>query len=150
MMEKANEFEKILVALDGSEQSMRAVEVGISLAKKYGSILTALYVIHIPFGESLYPRSVWYKDFIDDINKDTAGWFAEIQKKGKENKVVIGSKMKETAESIPAEIIRYAKEDGTDLVVVGSRGRSELEKLFLGSIALGILGHAPCPVLVVR
>ena len=103
MMEKANEFEKILVALDGSEQSMRAVEVGISLAKKYGSILTALYVIHIPFGESLYPRSVWYKDFINDINKDTAGWFAEIQKKGEENKVAIGSKMKETAESIPAE-----------------------------------------------
>ena len=52
MMEKANEFEKILVAVDGSEQSMRAVEVGISLAKKYGSTLTALYVIHIPFGES--------------------------------------------------------------------------------------------------
>lgn len=68
---------------------------------------------------------------------------------GKENKVAIGSRM-ETAESIPAKIIRYAKECGTDLVVVGSRGRSELERLFLGSIALGVLGHAPCPVSVVR
>ena len=103
-MEKTNKFEKILVAVDGSEQSMRSVEVGI----------------------------------------------AEIQKKGKENEVAIESKIRETTESIPAEIIRYAKEVKTDLIVVGSRGRSELEKLFLGSIASGVLGHASCPVLVVR
>lgn len=61
----------------------------LSLAKEYDSVLTALYVIHIPFSESLYPRSVWYKDFIDDINKDTSGWFAETQKRGKENEVEI-------------------------------------------------------------
>lgn len=146
----ANEFEKMLVAVDGSPQAMRAVDVAISLAKKYGSELTALYVIHIPFGESLYPRSIWYNDFIDDIKKYTAGWVEEIQKRGRENGVEIGSKMKETAESIPAEITRYAKEDQVDLIVVGSKGRSELEKLFLGSVAAGVLAYAPCPVLVVR
>ena len=73
MIEKTTTFKKILVAVDGSEQSMRVVDVGISLAKQSGSTLTALYVIHIPFGESLYPRSIWYKDFIDDINKETSG-----------------------------------------------------------------------------
>ncbi|AIF82609.1 universal stress protein UspA-like protein [Candidatus Nitrososphaera evergladensis SR1] len=144
------EFEKILVAVDGSDQSMRAVDIAISLAKKYESALTALYVIHIPFGESLYPRSAWHKDFIDDINKDTGGWFAEIQRRGKENGVEISSEMKETAESVPAEITRYAKEDKIDLIVVGSKGKSELEKMFLGSVAAGVLAYAPCPVLVVR
>ena len=150
LMEKANEFKKILAAVDGSAQSMRAVDVCISLASKYNSVLTALYVIHIPFGESLYPRSVWYKDFINDVNKEIRGWFAEIQKRGKENGVIIESKTRETGESIPAGLIRYAEEDGTDLIVVGSKGKSELEKLFIGSVAFGILGHAPCPVLVVR
>jgi nucleotide-binding universal stress UspA family protein len=149
-MTMTKEFEKILVAADGSSQSLRAVDVAISLAKKYNSTLTALYVIHIPFGESLYPRSVWYKEFIDDIHKDTGGWLAEIQRRGKENGVEIGSRMKETAESIPAEITRYAKEDKIDLIVVGSRGKSELEKLFLGSVAAGVLAYSPCPVLVVR
>lgn len=144
------EFEKILVAVDGSDQSMRAVDIAISLAKRYGSALTALYVIHIPFGENLYPRSVWYKDFIDDINRETDGWFAEVQRRGKENGVEISSKMKETAESVPAEITRYIKEDKTDLVVVGSKGKSALEKLFLGSVAAGVLSYSPCPVLVVR
>ena len=149
-MKMKKEFEKILVAVDGSDQSMRAVDIAISLAKRYGSALTALYVIHIPFGENLYPRSVWYKDFIDDINRETDGWFAEIQRRGKENGVEISSKMKETAESVPAEITRYIKEDKTDLVVVGSKGKSALEKLFLGSVAAGVLSYSPCPVLVVR
>lgn len=150
MTEKIATFENILVAVDGSDQSMRAVDVGISLAKQHSSKLTALYVIHIPFGESLYPRSIWYKDFIDDINKETSKWVADIQRRGREKRIEIESKMKETAESVPAEIVRYAKEDGTDLIVVGSRGRSELEKLFLGSVASGILAYASCPVLVVR
>jgi nucleotide-binding universal stress UspA family protein len=113
--------------------------------------LTALYVIHIPFGESLYPRSVWYKEFMDNTNKETRGWFEDIQKRGKENGAEIQSEMKDTQESIPAEIVRYAKEgEKIDLIVVGSRGKSELEKLFLGSVAAGVLAYAPCPVLVVR
>lgn len=143
-------FRSILVAVDGSDQSMRAVDVAISLAQKYDSVLTALYVVHIPFGERLYPRSVWYKEFIEEIHKDSGRWFAKIQKRGKKNNVEIEVKAKETIESIPAEIARYAKEDKTELIVIGSRGKSELEKLFLGSVAAGVLAYAQCPVLVVR
>ncbi len=129
---------------------MRALDAAILIASKFGSLVTALYVVHIPFGENLYPRHVWYKEFIDDINKETHVWFEDIRKRGKENGVEIESKMKETTESIPAEIARYAKEDKTELIVVGSRGKSELEKLFLGSVAAAVLAYAPCPVLVVR
>ena len=150
MMEEISTFRQILVAVDGSDQSLRAVDVGISLARQFGSKLIALYVVHIPLGESLYPRSIWYTDFIDDINKETSKWIADIQRRGREKRIEIESKMKETAQSVPAEIVRCAKEDGIDLIVVGSRGRSELEKLFLGSVASGVLAHAPCPVLVVR
>lgn len=149
-MKETTKFGNILIAVDGSDQSMRAVDAAVSLAAKYDSVLTALYVIYIPFGERLYPRSVWYKEFIEDIHKETSGWFAEIQKRGKENGVEIELKMSETAESVPAEIARYAKENKTELIVVGSRGRSELEKLFLGSVATGVLTYVTCPVLVVR
>ena len=58
--------------------------------------------------------------------------------------------MKETTESVPAEIVRYAKEEEIDIIVIGSRGRSELQKLFLGSVASAVLAYSPCPVLVVR
>lgn len=150
MDKDANNFEKILMAVDGSEQSMRAVDVAISLATKYDSLLTALYVIHIPFGESIYPRAVWYKEFIEDINTETRAWFEDIRSRGKEGGISIELTMKETAESIPAQIVKYANEGKFDLIVVGSKGKTGLEKLFLGSVAAGVLAYAPCPVLVVR
>ena len=149
-MIQASRFGNILVAVDGSDQSMRAVDIAISLAIKYDSVLTALYAIHIPFGERLYSRSIWYKDFIEDIRKDSGGWLAAIQKKGKENGLEIETRIRETGESVPAEIVRYAREDKADLIVIGSRGKSDLEKLILGSVAAGVLSYAPCPVLVVR
>lgn len=74
---------------------IQTVDMTIFLEKN-GSELTALYLIHIPFGETLYLRSVWYKDLIDDIHKDTAGWVKEIRKRENENAVEIGFKMKET------------------------------------------------------
>jgi nucleotide-binding universal stress UspA family protein len=147
---RMTDFGSILVAVDGSDPSMRAVDAAISLAAKYDCGLTALYVIHIPFGERLYPRAAWYEEFIKEIHEETRGWSAEIQKKGKENGVVVNLKMSETIESVSTEITRYAKENKTELIVVGSRGKSDLEKLFLGSVAAGVLAYALCPVLVVR
>jgi nucleotide-binding universal stress UspA family protein len=67
MKEVTREFERILVAVDGSPQSMRAVDVAVSLAKKYSSMLTALYVIHIPFGETLLMPTQGEKYFASDI-----------------------------------------------------------------------------------
>jgi nucleotide-binding universal stress UspA family protein len=63
-------FRSILVAVDGSDQSIRAVDVAISLAQKYDSVLTALYVVHIPFGERL-TRARYGKEFIEEIHKDS-------------------------------------------------------------------------------
>lgn len=149
-MKEARKFGKILVAVDGSESSMRAVDVAISLATTYDSALTALYVIHVPFGDSLYPRSMWHKEFMEEIDEETQEWFEDIQKRGKESGIEIESKMTETNKSIPSEIARYANEEKTELIVVGSKGKSELEKMFLGSVAAGVLAYASCPVLVVR
>ncbi len=140
-----------MVAVDGSEPAMRAVDAAVSLTARYNSaVLTALYVIYIPFGERLYPRSAWYNEFLEDINKASREWLAEIQRRGKESGVEIKVKIIETAKPIAVEIAKYAGEDKTELIVVGSRGKSELEKLFLGSVATGVLAYARCPVLVVR
>ena len=104
-----NTFKKILVAVDSSDQSMKAVDVGISLAKQYGSILTALCVIHMPFGETLSSHSLWYKDLIDDIIEETSKWVADIAITRMQNNIKIESIVKETTESLPAEIVRYTK-----------------------------------------
>ena len=53
-------------------------------------------------------------------------------------------------ESIVKEIIEYSEREKIDLIVIGTRGRTGFKKLFLGSVASGVLNFAHCPVLVVR
>ena len=48
------------------------------------------------------------------------------------------------------EIVRYAKDNDTDLIVMGSRGRSGVEELLLGSVSAQVIHHAPCSVTIVR
>lgn len=52
--------------------------------------------------------------------------------------------------SVAESIISYAAEQKADLIVIGTRGRSGLKRLVLGSVANGVVAHASCPVLVVR
>jgi nucleotide-binding universal stress UspA family protein len=63
----------------------------------------------------------------------------------------INTEMVETSSlSVADEIIRYAKEKGVDLIVIGTRGRSGMSKALLGSVASKIVTYSPCSVLVVR
>jgi nucleotide-binding universal stress UspA family protein len=150
MAEDIDEFRKILVAVDGSEQSIRGLDVAISLAKKYNSLVRALYVVHIPLNENSYPQRTWYKDFKDDVNREARKWLTEIEKKGDENKVKIETRTIETTKPIPYEIAHHAESDKFELIVIGSKGRSGIEQLYLGSVASGVLIYASCPVLVIR
>jgi len=55
-----------------------------------------------------------------------------------------------TEESIYGEIIQYVEKEGIDLIVIGTRGRSGIKKLLLGSTASGVVTYASCPVFVTR
>jgi nucleotide-binding universal stress UspA family protein len=52
--------------------------------------------------------------------------------------------------SIVAEIVGYAESENVNLIVIGTRGRSGLKRMFLGSVASGVVTYAHCPVLVVK
>ena len=54
------------------------------------------------------------------------------------------------AESITGAIIDYASDKSIDLVIIGTKGRTGLKRLLLGSVAQGVVQHAHCPVLLVR
>jgi nucleotide-binding universal stress UspA family protein len=53
-------------------------------------------------------------------------------------------------ESIVKEIIEYSERENIDLIVIGTRGRTGFKKVFLGSVASGVLNFAHCPVLIVK
>ena len=142
-----DEIKKILVATDGSKFTKEAVKKAISLAKMLDAELIGLYVVDISpivpmtLDESSFPMVGYLRDEGDGILK-------ELGKKAEAAGVRVKLLKKE---GIPAdEIIESARKEDVDLIVVGTLGRSALEKLLLGSVAEKVIRHAPCPVLVVR
>lgn len=134
-------LKRILVPIDFSECSKKALQYAVPLARQFRAELTLLNVIHpyVPVS-TLSPLPMAMPE------GDGAGL--------KELQVSIG-------DSVPsatltrfgeawAEIVAVAKEQGADLIVISTHGRTGFEHALLGSTTEKVVRHAPCPVLVVR
>jgi len=143
-------FSRVLVALDGSDYSLKALDFAVDLAKKYQSQLVLVHVVM---------RQIYA------INPPEAGILAgtaivrELEAEGKS----ILAKGEETVrtqglpveirlrQGVPAEeLLRAAAEEKVDLMVLGSRGLSQVKAFLLGSVSDKVSHHAKCPVLIVR
>lgn len=139
-------FEKILVAVDGSEHGLRAARMAGDLARtvKAGELRIVVAYDPIPpyLGEPNLQKAI-------DARLDEANTIlhAAMQAVGE----VPASVRTELIEGPAAEaIIRVATTHQSDVIVMGSRGRSGLAGLVLGSTSQKVVSHAPCPVLIVR
>jgi hypothetical protein len=124
-------LEKILVPTDGSIYSDLAVREAISIAKRVQSSLIAL---------SVYKRDANY-----ELAEATIGIVKELAEKE-------GVKVEAlTLKGEPHEVIvNTVEKKQAGFMVVGSYGRSGLERLLMGSVTERVIGHAGCPILVVR
>lgn len=138
-------FKKILVAYDGSNNSEKALDVGINLAKKYEAQLFTLSVIHLPdYGgtvgeieEAKYEGKGYYEKLLADASKKALNKGIELKPK-----IIFGH---------PADtIINYLIKEKFDLVVMGPKGRSKVERFLLGSVSSKVIYHAPCKVMLVK
>jgi len=146
-------FQKVLVAVDGSETSLHAEELSVKLAREFGSKVTAVHVIP----EQILDLSVKTPR---DIPKSALGEISEwFIKKGEEILKNVEAVFEEEGIKVetksehgdPAEyVITLAARDEFDLVVVGNRGETEAELYSLGSTAEKISRHAECSVLIVK
>ena len=152
-----NGFKKILVTIDGSPQSTRAVDYSIKIAQKYDSELIALYVLFSKIGFAFYtetatglvtPSSI--NELIDQAKKEAEKWFDDIREKCNKTNLQVKTEAVITAISIVEAIISYSEKENIDLIVAGSRGRSAFKKLILGSTASGIMTYAHCPVMITK
>ena len=143
--EKIMDIKKILVAVDGSEHSLRAAEYAANLAKLMDVeiILTHCHR-HYPvlLGEPYFQKA------IDKINKEAQQLLEPYVELLKERGV---SHIDRILDGSPAEMISHAaRTEKVDMIVMGSRGLNDLEGLLLGSVTHRVLKTASCPVLVVR
>jgi nucleotide-binding universal stress UspA family protein len=150
-------FTIILVAIDGSEQSMHAADYAIAMAKKEDN--SKIIALHVLFSQTGYvysttmfglitPSSI--NKILEDAKHEAQQWLDKIKEKISENKIELITEVVVSPTSIVGEIVDYAEHENVDLIVIGSRGRSGFKRLLLGSTASGVVTYATCPVLVVK
>lgn len=154
--ESVLKFQRILVAVDGSEGSRKASEAAVDIAEKFGA---QLYVLHAfrgypeymtmfptapsPSGKAIEEYEAYAKKAALEVVGRTV---AIADKRGIKAK----AHTTETIGSAVQVITDYAASEKIDLIVMGTRGMGGFKKMLLGSVSSGVVTHAPCTVLVVR
>ena len=139
------ELKKILVAVDGSDHAMRAARYAAELATLMDSEII-LVICHKAFPVVL--GEPYYQNAINKILKKSNERLEPYRKLLQESGVDFTDRILE-GPAAPA-ICEAAAIEKADMIVMGSRGRNDLEGLLLGSCTHRVLKTAPCPVLVVR
>lgn len=140
------QIKKILVPTDFSDSAKHALTYGVSFAREYKAELILVHVVEtltVGYASDLFP--VPMAEVFDEISgyakTETAKLAAEIRQKevGVREMVVQGKPS--------AEIVRIAKEEGVDIIVLGTHGKGMLDQALFGSTAERVIRKAPCPVL---
>ena len=129
-------FERILVAVDETEQARWALAATINLARICSAELTLLHVVKRPADRAEYEEERISNELLQLLRSKVPGTI----------KVAIDSRKG----NVVAEIVSAAAELDADLIVMGTHGRGPLPQLFLGSTTEGVARWAQCPVLTVR
>jgi nucleotide-binding universal stress UspA family protein len=148
-------FSKIVVGVDGSEESMKAAEYAISIAKLYNAELNAITVLTSDIGyiyssPGVESPPLTVKEIILLAGDEAKKWFDEIKEKANKKGIQLKTEYIVAKKSLLNTILEYVEEHNINLVVVGTRGRSGIKKMLLGSIASGLVTYSPCPVLVIK
>ena len=151
-MSESAEFSKIVIAFDGSDDSVKAVRLAGSVASKYASTVTLVHVVKTPLVDMSAAAGMPMPDYsVLERAAKTAG--ENVLAKGLSLAAEMGLKAKGElvdAPSVVEAIVNFAEKEGADLVVVGTRGMTGFKQLILGSVSSGLVSHAKCPVLVAR
>jgi nucleotide-binding universal stress UspA family protein len=139
-------FSKIIVAVDGSEVSLRAAEHAARIAKQDGAGLIALHVVPVPPFEVQGQVADGYAN----ARKDAKKWMKDVEDIAMRNGIGVKTEVLVGAYSVVDAILGYAETTKADLIVTGTRGRTPSKRIVVGSVASGLVEYASCAVLVIR
>ncbi len=149
-------LEHILVADDGSDAALKAVEIAAELAAKTGASLTALAVIDAGNFGAADVHAVARSEGLEasaavSARVDAAAeYLPRCQTIAQRHGVVRFHSEKRTGDDPATGILEFAREHAIDLIVVGSRGMGRLPGLLLGSVSQKLASLAPCSLLIGR
>lgn len=142
-------MENILVPVDGSDYSVKAFNAALEMAKKYGSKVSVLACLEKENISAWCINKTAHMQIIKDAEKFARDFISRLEKMAKDANVLLSVHVVET-KSIPKEIINFADSNKTDLIVMGSHGRTGFNQFVLGSVTNAVCHSAKCPVLIIK
>jgi len=143
-------YEKILVGVDGSETSMKALQYAIDLAEIHEAelhIVTVLEDLRIPFGDRY---DLWVSEtrneYTSRVLEEMNSAIMDIREEG--TQINVETRIEEGRPAIV--ITDIADKEDFDLIIVGARGMGKVEELLLGSVSREIVNISRTPVLIIK
>lgn len=145
----ALEWKRVLCPVDFSESSEAALEVAVELCRRFDSELLLLHAYRVPTaavpGPSAEPDRQALAEVVEEVERLLGLWRDRASSLGVRRVSV------HHVPGRPApEILRFAREQRVDLVVMGAHGRTAMKHVLLGSVAERVVRRADCPVLTIR
>lgn len=144
---------RILVAVDGSNPSLNASTFATDLAKRFDAELIVLHVIDPRYREleiAISPRPGRFKEIQKKAMEEAEKILDTVRLKATDKNVNVKMDAISGFTSVVKDIVRYAKVNNADMIVIGNRGMTGFKKLLVGSVASGVVTYSDCPVLVVK
>ena len=135
-------YRNILIPTDGSEGAERAIDRGLELAETYGATVHALYVV-----QPVHTAEYTGDQILNALRAEGERATAAVADRGKEREIPVETDVRTGTPH--REILEYADEHDADLVVMGTHGRTGLDRYLLGSVTEKIVRLSPVPVLTV-
>jgi len=141
------QLERILVPIDFSDCSKKALRYALPLAREHQAAITLLYVVPPAYSAGEY-GNIDYAQLEASLRAGGEKELAKLSVDEGCGEISIDTMVREGSPS--REIIEMARNLPADLIVISTHGRTGLKHVLLGSVAEHLVQHAPCPVFVVR
>lgn len=144
-------FSNILVAIDLSSNCIPALKRGLSMAEDTDATVTCLFVMpssgeEFTAFEAVYKQDISRKKLLENYALPRMEEWIDARDFVGDDDVELEARVGDPAE----QIVEYVGENGNDLIVMGTHGRSGFKRLLIGSVAERVTRTARCPVLIVR
>lgn len=140
-------IKRILVPTDFSEHGTKALQYAAAFADQFGAAVELIHVL-----ESVPPGAMLSYTSLEELNaslrKDAAEKLEELHSIWHEYAFPVKRTVVEGQPFV--EIVKHAREEQADLIVIGTHGRGAIAHMLLGSVAENVVRNAPCPVLTVK
>lgn len=147
---------RIMAPVDGSKNSLAALQTAVTLAKDYRAELVIVHVLTTHSvavslsSVSSVPSVPTAETVFEEEDKNARAMLDEPVAFAKKHGVKARGELLSKRASVVEAIVAEAIDEKVDLIVIGTRGLGGFKRLLIGSVSTGVVIHAHCPVLVVR